>query len=77
MPATALVRVMVPPVESKVPPLAPSVMPRLLLKFKLPVERIPPPFRVIWSATNEAGLAPKALSPEVATNPVLMVVLPV
>jgi hypothetical protein len=68
---------MVLPLVSKVPPLDPNVMPRLLLKEMLLVALMPPPLRVIWSAVKLPGAVPKMLSPLPAIKPPLMLVLPV
>ena len=63
---------------SKVPPEAPTVMPRLASSMvRVAVVLNVPPFKVSWSAVLLPGLAPRLFSFEMTSVPPLMIVLPV
>ena len=63
---------------SKVPPEAPTVMPRLLSSIvRVAVVTSVPPLKVSWSEVPAPGFAPRFVSLEMDSLPALMTVLPV
>ncbi len=64
------------PVEPKVPPLAPSVMPRLALSVKTAELDKVPPFITSLPAVALPGTTPRLASASMLSVPALMVVMP-